>query len=215
MMTDNDATGARRKEIGQERREKTRQKLLASAARVVAERGEKKATIDDFIQAAGVARGTFYNYYSTRNDLLDDLWAQIGRDPFRAIQQACADIEDHAERLVARARLVLACALDDPTWGWLIYALSADAETVNSDLMDYPRPDLQAGLAAGRFRFADIDSASDLIVGAVRTALRATLGDTRPDGYAEALGTLLLRAVGIPCDEADLLAMRPLPSLVR
>ncbi len=49
----------RRQEIGLERRERTRQKLLMAAARVVAELGEKKSTIDDFIQAAGVARGKF------------------------------------------------------------------------------------------------------------------------------------------------------------
>jgi AcrR family transcriptional regulator len=82
-------TNVRRREIGAERRERTRQKLVMAAARVVAEPGENKANIDDFIKAAGVARGTFYNYYSTRELLLADLWARVGRNPLLEIQHAC------------------------------------------------------------------------------------------------------------------------------
>ncbi|HJP69822.1 MAG TPA: TetR/AcrR family transcriptional regulator [Sphingomicrobium sp.] len=209
-MGDVCAADTRRKEIGQARREKTRMKLLASAARVIAQRGEEKATIDDFIQAAGVARGTFYNYYSTRNELLEDLWTGIGRDPFRAISDACATIEDPAERLVTQARMVLTCAASNPTWGWLVYALSVDADTINSDLLAYPRPDLIAGLDGGRFSFDDIDSANDLVVGGVRRALRAKLSEQRSEHYGEALGTMLLRALGLETDEAARLASKPL-----
>lgn len=208
-----DDVRTRRQEIGRERRERTRQKLLASAARVFARLGEKKATIDDFIEAAGVARGTFYNYYSTRDELLDDLWAQIGRDPFRKIQEACADLGDPAERLVTQARLVLVCAACNAAWGWLVYALSVDGESVNSDLMAYPRPDLTAGLSVGRFRFVDIDSASDLVVGAIRRGLRATLAEERRQNYPEALGAMLLRALGVDEDDAFKLSNRPLPAL--
>lgn len=204
---------ARRREIGLQRRERTRRKLLEAGARVVAERGEKKATIDDFIQAAGVARGTFYNYYSTRDELLDDLWDQIGHDPFVEIQRACEALFDPAERMTSQARLVLECATRNPAWGWLVYALSADTETVNDDLLSYPRPDLQAGALENRFSFDDLSAASDLIVGAVRAALRATLNDARPSNYAQSLCVMLLKAVGLTDREAREISDRPLPSL--
>lgn len=203
--------GQRRK-IGLQRRERTRQKLLEAAARVVAENGEKKATIDDFIQAAGVARGTFYNYYTTRDALLDDLWRQIGQYPFKEIQAACGKLPDPAERLTAQARLVLNCASDKPTWGWLVYALSVDAETVNDDLLSYPRPDLLAGAREGRLIFDDLSAASDLFVGSIRTALRATLEDDRSSEYLQSLCVMLLKAVGIPDAEARQISERPLPS---
>jgi AcrR family transcriptional regulator len=177
----------RRRDIGLRRRERTRQKLLDAAARVVADLGEEKATIDDFIQAAGVARGTLYNYYSTRAELLDDLWRSIGKNPFRRIHLACHQLTDPAERLATEARMVLKCAAASPAWGWLVFALSADAESINEDLLAYPRPDLEAGRRAGRFVFDDLASASDLVVGTVRTAIRATLSERRSENYEKSL----------------------------
>jgi AcrR family transcriptional regulator len=204
----------RRREIGLERRERTRQKLLEAAARVVAELGEKRATVDDFIQAAGIARGTFYNYYPTQGDLLDDLWSRVGRNPFQAIQDACRALADPAERLAAVARLVLDCAERNVTWGWLVYALSADTEAVNDDLLAYPRPDLEAGRQQGRFQFADLGSANDMVVATVRKALRATLSDERTSNYSANICVLLLKALGLSDREARNIAARPLPSLV-
>lgn len=212
-MSTIETAAKRRQEIGQVRRERTRQKLLSAAARVLAEHGEAKATIDDFIQAAGVARGTFYNYYSTRTELLDDVWKQIGRDPLHAIQSACSHLDDPAERLVAQARLVLSRASEDPTWGWLVYALSADGEVINKDLLSYPRPDLVAGLRTGRFQFADLDSANDVVVGSVRRALRATLSEARSASYPLAFSTMLLKAVGLDQRDAERVSSQPLPPL--
>lgn len=200
----------RRKEIGAERRERTRSKLLAAAAQVLAEHGEQKATIDDFIAAAGVARGTFYNYYQTRGEILEDLWAEVGRDPFVGIQQACASIKDPAERLATKTRLILETAQGNRTWGWVVFALSLDITTVNTDLLAFPRPDLEEGQREGRFKFDDIHAAKDLVVGACRTALHALLIEARSEEYPRALAALILRSLGVSATEARALLKRPL-----
>ena len=205
---------ARRREIGAERRERTRQKLLTAAARVVAELGENKANIHDFIAAAGVARGTFYNYYSTREELLDDLWARNGRTPLIEIHQIIKTLKDPAERVTAGARLVLGRAAADPTWGWLVFALSMDAEAITEDLLAYPRAGLRLGWDTGRFHVDDIVTASDVIIGAVRSGLLAILREKRRPDYAEALSVLLLRALGISDAEARDIAAKPLPRIV-
>jgi AcrR family transcriptional regulator len=212
-MSVEDVSNVRRREIGAERRARTRQKLIQAAARVVAELGENKATIDDFIKAAGVARGTFYNYYSTREELLDDLWARVGRNPFIEIQRATAALSDPAERLASEARLVFARAAIDPIWGWLLYATSADAQTMPADLRSYPKPDLLIGKRAGRFRFDDLDSANDMVVATLRAALRAILHDGRSTEYPQNICILLLKAVGIGDHEARVIAAKPLPHL--
>lgn len=201
---------SRRRDTGAERRARTREKLLSAAARVVAEMGERKARIDDFITAAGVARGTFYNYYSTREELLDDLWAYAGHKPFQEIQLASQSLTDPAERLAAEARQVLERAAKDQTWGWLVYAFSA-ANTVPEDLLSYPRPDLVIGYRSGRFQFSNLDSASDLVVGSLRASLRGILEQGRSADYASAMVILLLKALGIPEVEAKAIAARPLP----
>ena len=204
----------RRQEIGAERRERTRQKLLAASARVVAELGENRASIDDFIRAAGVSRGTFYNHYSTRKELLDDLWASIGRAPFFQIQRACEGLTDPAERLATEARLVFACAARNEAWGWLVYSMSGDSEAISEDLLQYPKPDLDIGREQGRFRFDDLFAARDLVVGSVRSGLRAVLQEARPTRYGDALCLMLLKALAIDDDEAREIVARPMPELI-
>lgn len=191
-----------RVEIGQQRRDRMRQRLLAAAARVIAERGQDKATIDDFITGAGVSRGTFYNHFSTREQLLEALWTMIGHDPFAQILATCSRITDPAEHLSAVTRLVLRQAMADPAWGWLVVSLSAERATVNEDLLSYPVPDLRAGEAGGLFHYDDLACATDLVVGTARSALKAILKEMRAPHYAESLSKMLLMALGVPRSEA-------------
>ena len=115
-----------RAEIGEQRRARMRERLLAASARVIAERGPEKVTIDDFIAAAEVSRGTFYNHFSTREALLEALWTSIGHDPFAELLIACKTISDPVEHLSTVTRLVLRQAASNPSWGWLVVALSAE-----------------------------------------------------------------------------------------
>jgi AcrR family transcriptional regulator len=190
-----------------------RNRLIEAAARVIANHGNDSVCIDTFIRAAGVARGTFYNHFKTREQLLDALWSSIGHDPFLEIQSACSKLADPAERFAAVTRLVLLRAGDDPTWGWLIVALSADEATLNDDLRGYPRPDLRAGEAAGRFRYESEAGATDLVVGTMRASLRALLQETREAHYGQALCRMLLLALGISRIEANRISALALPNV--
>jgi AcrR family transcriptional regulator len=51
-------------------RKKRRQELLTAATRVFARLGYRAASISDIIAAAGVARGTFYLYFESKQDIL-------------------------------------------------------------------------------------------------------------------------------------------------
>ena len=202
-----------RAQVGEQRRARMRARLLEAAARVIADRGSARATVDDFIREAGVSRGTFYNHFTTREDLLQALWASVGHDPFSGIHDACAKLADPAERLCAVTRLVLAEARAKPTFGWLIIAMSGDERALNDDLLSYPRPDLLAGMHCGRFRYDDLASVCDLVVGTVRTGLRALLSERRPPHYAEAICKLILLAVGLSLPEAHRISHMPLDIL--
>ena len=50
-------------------RDKRRKELLKAAIRVFARKGYRTASIRDIIQAAGVARGTFYIYFRSKQDI--------------------------------------------------------------------------------------------------------------------------------------------------
>ncbi|PJB44213.1 MAG: TetR/AcrR family transcriptional regulator [Deltaproteobacteria bacterium CG_4_9_14_3_um_filter_63_12] len=55
------------------RAEERRRQVLARAAELFAERGYHKTTIDDIVQRAGVARGTFYLYFRDKRSIFDEL----------------------------------------------------------------------------------------------------------------------------------------------
>ncbi len=200
-----------RAEIGERRRAKMRERLIAAGARVIAERGAQKATIDDFITEANVSRGTFYNHFSTREEILEALWKTRGHDPFAEILLASRTIGNPAEHLSAVTRLVLRQAASDPTWGWLVVALSAERATVNEDLREYPLPDLRTGEAAGIFHYDDLAGAADLVVGTVRSSLQALLKESRAPHYAESMSKMLLMALGVPRAEAHRISNMMLP----
>ncbi len=54
-----------------DRRELRRRALLEAAVAVFTEKGVSSASVDDIVRAAGVAKGTFYLYFSTKDDAVN------------------------------------------------------------------------------------------------------------------------------------------------
>lgn len=55
--------------LRQHQREAVRQALLREGMRLLAAQGFAATTVDQIASAAGVAKGTFYNYFATKEDL--------------------------------------------------------------------------------------------------------------------------------------------------
>jgi AcrR family transcriptional regulator len=58
-------------------RETRRQQILNAATRVFARKGYRHASVSDIIETAGIARGTFYLYFQSKEEIflaLIDLW---------------------------------------------------------------------------------------------------------------------------------------------
>lgn len=87
-----------------ERNELTRQKLFDSARKVVGRLGYAEASVARITTEAGVAQGTFYNYFETRQELLDELLPEIGKDMLRFIQERTRREGSEASREVDRFR---------------------------------------------------------------------------------------------------------------
>src|SRR5688572_17137693 len=54
--------------------------LFRAATEVVGEIGYEHASVSRITQRAGVAQGTFYNHFDSRQDLLDQLLPAVGRE---------------------------------------------------------------------------------------------------------------------------------------
>ena len=59
----------RRAQIGQEKRAKTRAQLISAATSLFAKRAVESVTVDDIVNEARVAKGTFYVHFDDLNAL--------------------------------------------------------------------------------------------------------------------------------------------------
>jgi AcrR family transcriptional regulator len=201
----------RRGEIGQARKEHTRRRLLEAGARTVAMLGDRGATIEDFISAAQITRGTFYNYFKTRNEIIDALWENVGRAPYLELLAVRDSIADPAHRLSIACRYLLAQARSDVTWGWLVYRFAIGEERLRAALRAYPLADLQAGCESKRFRLSNVDGACDLVVGTMSAALRTVLSAAPPPDYDLQIVEMIMMALGLGRADAAKAARAPMP----
>ncbi len=91
METKNESTARKAKPPRGKRRieksEQTREALLQAAAEVVGEKGFANASITLITQKAGVGQGTFYNYFDSRQEILDELMPAVGRNLLAYIKE--------------------------------------------------------------------------------------------------------------------------------
>jgi TetR/AcrR family fatty acid metabolism transcriptional regulator len=84
-----------------------REAILRAAIDVFAERGYFNAQVADVARAAGVAAGTVYLYFRSKDDLLVSIFERTVREGLNEGRAAVADLRDPAERLRRFARLHL------------------------------------------------------------------------------------------------------------
>ncbi|WP_041076779.1 TetR family transcriptional regulator [Bacillus sp. OxB-1] len=64
----------------------TRRKLLHTAEEIFGKKGYFNTSIVDITQTANVAQGTFYNYFSSKKEIFEELVRQLSRDFRHEIQ---------------------------------------------------------------------------------------------------------------------------------
>ena len=69
-----------------ERNAWTKQKIFEAATKMVGKHGYAEASVARITEEAGVAQGTFYNHFASRQELLDQLLPKIGLDMLRFIR---------------------------------------------------------------------------------------------------------------------------------
>jgi TetR/AcrR family transcriptional regulator, fatty acid metabolism regulator protein len=84
-----------------------RDAILRAAIDVFAERGFFNAQVADVARSAGVAAGTVYLYFSSKDDLLVSIFERTMREAFTEGRAAVAGIRDPSERLRQFARVHL------------------------------------------------------------------------------------------------------------
>ena len=207
----------RRAEIGKAKRARTRKDLVNAAFHVFAEKGFDAPVVADFIAASGVSRGTFYNYFQTREEVLAAVADELAREINARILPVLIDLHDPAERVAATLRCFIGIAASDRTRGAILVRMIPIAGgPLNEQMRRHALSMFSEGVAAGRFKIVSIQAAHDLGLGMVAMVVRTILNRRRvPKDYTQIAVAMYLRSLGVRAQEAARIASRPLeiPSL--
>jgi AcrR family transcriptional regulator len=200
-----------RTRVGRERRARTRLRIVEASLRVFAEKGPDAPVIEDFIQAAGVARGTFYNHFRTTEELLTATSNWLEDDLMAAIDTVNGAFEDPLRRLATGIRLWLHLSRGNAEFCAFLVRSRFRGRLVERHLAR----DLGEGLQSGKLVAPSILLARDLVVGAVREAQVRMMGARVPRSYPEDVVRLILRALQVDERRIDALLATPVPELPR
>jgi AcrR family transcriptional regulator len=197
--------------VGAARREKTRLRLLESALSVFANKGPDEAMIEDFIAAAGVARGTFYNYFRTTSELLAAVSGQMSDEVLCVVDPLVQHFDDPAERVAAGTRLYMEMAHRYPLWGMFITRVGARLASRGKLLDVYLNRDIASGMKSRRFAVANALVTRDIVLGSIFYGIETMLTEPTHEHHAEELVATFLRGMGLDAAEAQRIAFMPLP----
>jgi AcrR family transcriptional regulator len=195
------------------RRVRVRQRLITAAAQLMAGSGPANVTISAITEQADVGAGTFYNYFQSRDEIVEAVIESTVETLGQRLDALTWGMPDAAEIYSFSLRHLMRTAVTDPLWGWLVVRLGIAHEQLITTLGPRARRDLMIGVGSGRFQIPDVDVATALTFGALLSAIRAHLNGDRKSDPSQVFAEFLLRMVGVPTEEAFEIARRPLPAL--
>ena len=188
----------------------TRERLLRAARELIEEGGYGAASVIAIAERAGVASGTLYRHFDSKEELFVELFRSVCDREVAAMVQAADAMPSNASH-VDRLETVLATfaqrALRRPRLAWALIAEPVDPR-VDAERLTYRErysvlaaQALQSGIEAGELPEQNVELTAAALVGGCGEALvgpLSPLAGSRP-GREEiifALRTFIRRAVG-------------------
>lgn len=187
-----------------ERGTRTRQNLLDAAEQVFADLGYHDASIVKITEAAGVAQGTFYQYFAGKQQVFDELVEDLNRRVRRAMSEASASGSTRLERERLGFQAFFRFTADHPA----LYRIIRQAEFVSpaalhlhyERIVDGYIEALRSAMAAGEIAQADPEVVAWALLGVgemvgMRWILWGRTSSLPPRVFAESMA-FVQRALG-------------------
>lgn len=197
---------------------RTREALIRAGRELFAERPVDAVAIDDIVQAADVAKGSFYNHFTDREDLVKAVVGEIREALEARIGEVNAGIEDPARRVARAVCVYQRYALDEPLNARVLVRVHSGFSSLSSPVNKGGIEDITAGLAGGRFSIATTEAGLLFVMGVSQTAMARTSRDPQPAlavSLAQQICALILRGLGVPGGEAEAIAAQAADEIVR
>jgi len=200
------------------RTERTRSALILAGRRLFSERAIDAVSIDEIVQAANVAKGSFYNHFSDRDALADAISAEIRASVEAAIELANAKVDDPAMRVARGVSAYFRFALDDAEGAGFLVRVYSGHTSLSAPLNQGVVGDVSRGLREGRFAIPTVEAGMLCVMGVTTLALVRMVSEPQPAlvvSLAQQVCSLLLRALGIGANEADRIAAQASEDIIR
>lgn len=193
----------------QDRRKlRTRDALVGAAESLFAARGPDAVSIDEIVARADIAKGSFYNHFDDKDDLVREIARVIRGEIEREVAAMNKGIADSAH-CVAQALCVFArFASRHPNRVRALSHMHPSATDPKAPINEGVRRDVMFGFAAGRFFATSRDAAILFVIGAVQASFHraSVIGETATRQLAPAMAALLLNGLGLVPSEAETVA---------
>ena len=190
---------------------KTRDVLINAARELVFERGHEKISIKNITNRAGVATGTFYTYFVTKQDVFQAVIDDYRRQFAEEIEGTRSRLKDPAMVVATTLKYYFFQSQYNQQWRTFLSFSGLpgriDLRQGDSDCLK----DIQRGVNAGRFKVEDSHFAQSLIAGMVdHVNSEIAHGRLAPKATDNAI-RYILRMLGLPDVVAKALTQSPLP----
>jgi AcrR family transcriptional regulator len=182
---------------------RTRRSLLDAARTLIAVKGVAGLRIQDITEQADIALGGFYNYFSSKEELLEAVITESLSELALATITGVDDDTDPAE-VVALANLrVIRLAYDEPDFARLIVNIGHSEALFGEAVHPYARTAVQRGIAGGRFVVPDIEVLLTAVIGGAFALIREILDGRHGPHADQAFARHILTSLGVPPSEAE------------
>jgi AcrR family transcriptional regulator len=195
------------------RSEATRARLLRGARQAIIDHGPDAVTVVQITTAADLGTGTFYNYFTTRDDIVTAVLYDTVESLGRRLDAMTRDMPDPAEVFASSLRHLMGMAITDPLWGWFVVRIGAAHPALVETLGPRATRDLKRGIDEGRFDIANLHMTADVVFGSLLAAIHSYLAGDRAGDQPAEYAELNLRMVGLSKNDAEEVCARPLPEL--
>ena len=188
----------------------TRERLLRAARDVIEEGGYSVATVAAIAERAGVASGTLYRHFASKEELFAEVFRSVCDrevDAMRAAADAMPTEAPHVDRLVEVLATFAQRALRRPRLAWALIAEPVDP-LVDAERLAYraryselTAQSLRGGIDAGELPVQNVELTAAALVGGCGEALVGPLSPLSAEKPSDqeivsALRKFVRRAVG-------------------
>lgn len=197
---------------GHKKRERTRRGLVDAALRLFARKDVGDIALLEVAEEAEVSSGTIYNYFRTRDEVVEAVGIAMATEFSDAISILSKDVHSGAQRLAIGVRMFVLRAASDPQWVTALLRVFHFDRAMRSRLAAHVLKDLREGLTEGVFAYEDESIAFDLVLSCTIGAMRAVVEGRTIEGHDVRVTEMILKALGVPPARARKIAGLALPA---